>query len=146
MYHLKIFSWNQSYSKLFTTKEIVFTEIFQKVVIQNFCKIHSVIRLPRSVLLVIMSLFSVKMMTKTYLRRFTGTTLCAVVKLDVTSTTLKRINAKSGKWTSNSKVSSHIGFRAFRDDILVLNLQQSRGIPRTWKKRLLKNLRNAHAA
>ena len=106
------------------------------------------IRLPRSVLLAIMSLFSVKMMNKTYLRRFTGTTLCAVVKFDVTSTTLKRINAKSGKCTSNSKVSSHIGFRAFREDILVLNLQQSRGIPRTWKtKRLLKkkkNLKNAY--
>merc|ERR1711963_1388707 len=71
------------------------------------------------------------MMNKTYLSRFTGTTLCAVVRFDVTSTTLKRINAKSGKCTSNSKVSSHIGFRAFREDILVLNLQQSRGIPRT---------------
>ena len=41
LYHLKIISWNQLYSKLFT-KEIVFTEIFQKVVIQKFRKIHSV--------------------------------------------------------------------------------------------------------
>ena len=40
-YHLKIISWNQLYSKLFT-KEIVFTEIFQKLVIQKFRKIHSV--------------------------------------------------------------------------------------------------------
>ena len=43
LYHLKIISWNQLFSKLFT-KEIVFTEIFQKVVIQKFCKIHSVQR------------------------------------------------------------------------------------------------------
>ena len=41
LYHLKIISWNQLFSKRFT-KEIVFTEIFQKVVIQKFCKIHSV--------------------------------------------------------------------------------------------------------
>ena len=41
LYHLKIISWNQLFRKLFT-KEIVFTEIFQKVVIQKFCKIHSV--------------------------------------------------------------------------------------------------------
>ena len=41
LYHLKIISWNQLYSKLFT-KEIIFTEIFQKVVIQKFRKMHSV--------------------------------------------------------------------------------------------------------
>ena len=35
-------SWNQLYCKLFT-KEIVFTEIFQKVVLQKFSKIHSVL-------------------------------------------------------------------------------------------------------
>ena len=40
LYHLKITSWNQSYTKLFT-KEIGFTEIFQKVVIQKFRKIRS---------------------------------------------------------------------------------------------------------
>ena len=34
LYHLKIISWNQLYSKLFT-KEIVFTEIFQKLMIQK---------------------------------------------------------------------------------------------------------------
>ena len=42
LYHLKIISWNQLYSELFT-KEIVFTEIFQKVVIQKFRKFHSVV-------------------------------------------------------------------------------------------------------
>ena len=41
LYHLKIISWNQLYSKLFT-EEIVFMEIFQKVVIQKFRKRHSV--------------------------------------------------------------------------------------------------------
>ena len=46
LYHLKIISWNQLFSKLFT-KEIVFTEIFQKVVIQKFRKIHSVNQLPQ---------------------------------------------------------------------------------------------------
>ena len=35
LYHLKLFSWNHLYSKLFT-KEIVFTKIFQKVVILKF--------------------------------------------------------------------------------------------------------------
>ena len=41
LYHLKIISWNQLFGKLLT-KEIVFTEIFQKVVIQKFRKIHNV--------------------------------------------------------------------------------------------------------
>ena len=45
LYHLKNISWNQLFSKLFT-KEIVFTEIFQKVVIQKFRKIHSVYQKP----------------------------------------------------------------------------------------------------
>ena len=40
LYHLRIISWNQFHSNLFT-KEVVFTEIFQKIVIQKFRNIHS---------------------------------------------------------------------------------------------------------
>ena len=41
LYHLKNISWNQLFSKLFT-KENVFTEIFQRFVIQKLHKIQSV--------------------------------------------------------------------------------------------------------
>ena len=44
LYHLKIISWNQLYSKLFT-KEIVFTEIFQKVVVPKFRKMYTLSKL-----------------------------------------------------------------------------------------------------
>ena len=41
LYHFRIISWNQFYSKL-VTKEVVFTEFFQKIMIQKFRKIHIV--------------------------------------------------------------------------------------------------------
>ena len=41
LYHLRIISWNQFYSKLFT-KQVIFTEIFQNFVIQKYRKLHSV--------------------------------------------------------------------------------------------------------
>ena len=37
LYHLKFISWNQLHSKLFT-EEVVFTKIFQKIVVQKFRK------------------------------------------------------------------------------------------------------------